>query len=310
MFEHPGGGHRSLEMEPWDFAAVYFDSIDHFSHAFMDYHPPRREGIPEKDYEIYKDVVEGGYRFHDMMLGVLMGLAGPETAVIIVSDHGFHSDHLRPRYIPTEPAGPAVQHRQYGIVAMRGPGIRQDERVYGASLLDICPTVLTLLGLPVGRDMDGKPLVGAFLEPPRIETIASWDDVPGEDGRHPPGMRIDPIEAQEAINQLVVLGYIEKPEENREKAVAQAVSEWNYNLRGRTWTPVSTRTPLPCWRTSWRNRPTSTALASNWFSVTRQSAGWPKRGGCWRSFSRGKRKTPLRRGEVAGLQPAAPGQEA
>ncbi len=219
-----------LDMEPWDFAAVYYDSIDHFSHAFMHYHPPRREGVPEEDYEIYKDVVEGGYRFHDMMLGVLMGLAGPETAVMIVSDHGFHSDHLRPRYIPAEPAGPAVQHRQYGVVAMRGPGIRQDERVYGANLLDICPTILTLLGLPVGRDMDGKPLVGAFLEPPRIETIASWDDVPGEDGRHSPGMRIDPIEAQEAINQLVALGYIEKPEDNREKAVAQAVSEWNYNL--------------------------------------------------------------------------------
>ena len=54
--------------------------------------------------------------------------------------------------------------------------------------------------------------------------------MPGEDGRHPPGTRIDPVEAQEAINQLVALGYIEKPEDNREKAVAQAVSEWNYNL--------------------------------------------------------------------------------
>ena len=38
-----------MQMEPWDFTAVYFDSIDHFSHAFMHYYPPRREGIPEKD---------------------------------------------------------------------------------------------------------------------------------------------------------------------------------------------------------------------------------------------------------------------
>ena len=219
-----------MQMEPWDFMAVYFDSIDHFSHAFMHYHPPRRDEMPEKDFEIYQGVVEGGYRFHDMMLGVLLRLAGPETAVILLSDHGFHSDHLRPRNIPREPAGPAVQHRHYGIVAMRGPGIRKDERIYGASLLDICPTILTLFGLPVGQDMDGKPLVSAFEEPPRIETIPSWDEVPGEDGRHPPGMQIDPVEAQQAINQLVALGYIEKPDENREKAIAQTVCELNYNL--------------------------------------------------------------------------------
>lgn len=219
-----------MMMEPWDFMAVYFDSIDHFSHSFMQYHPPRREDVSEKDFEIYQGVVEAGYRFHDMMLGVLLRLAGPETAVILLSDHGFHSDHLRPRFVPHEPAGPAVQHRQYGILAMRGPGIRRDERIYGANLLDICPTVLAMLGLPVGQDMDGKPLAGAFVEPLSVHTIPSWDAVPGDDGRHSSETQIDPIEAQQAIDQLVALGYIEKPSEDREKAVSQTVRELNYNL--------------------------------------------------------------------------------
>ena len=39
------------------------------------------------------------YRFHDMMLETLLTLAGPEATVILVSDHGFHSDHLRPKRI-------------------------------------------------------------------------------------------------------------------------------------------------------------------------------------------------------------------
>ena len=30
-----------MESEPWDFTAVYYDGIDHFSHAFMAYHPPK-----------------------------------------------------------------------------------------------------------------------------------------------------------------------------------------------------------------------------------------------------------------------------
>ena len=61
-----------LQNEPWDFLAVYYNGIDHFCHGFMHYHPPRMEGIPEERYEIYKDVVNGAYRFHDMMLETLL----------------------------------------------------------------------------------------------------------------------------------------------------------------------------------------------------------------------------------------------
>jgi predicted AlkP superfamily phosphohydrolase/phosphomutase/tetratricopeptide (TPR) repeat protein len=215
---------------PWDFMAVYYDAIDHFSHAFMRYHPPRQEGVAERDFELYQHVVEGGYRFQDMMLGALLRIVDPQTTVILVSDHGFHPDHLRPRNVPREPAGPAVQHRHYGILVMKGPGIKRDERVYGASLLDVCPTILAMLGMPIGEDMDGKPLVTAFEHSPVITTIASWDAVPGNDGRHPPDRCLDPVEASEAIKQLVALGYIEEPPEDRQKAVAQTVCELDYNL--------------------------------------------------------------------------------
>ena len=36
-----------LQNEPWDFLGVYYNGIDHFSHGFMHFHPPRMEGIPE-----------------------------------------------------------------------------------------------------------------------------------------------------------------------------------------------------------------------------------------------------------------------
>ena len=50
---------------------------------------------------------------------------------------------------------------------MAGPGIKHDERIYGANLLNVAPTVLTLLGLPVGEDMAGPPLLQAFETPAR-----------------------------------------------------------------------------------------------------------------------------------------------
>jgi predicted AlkP superfamily phosphohydrolase/phosphomutase/tetratricopeptide (TPR) repeat protein len=216
--------------EPWDFAAVYFDAIDHFSHAFMRYHPPRQPHIPEKDYDIYKEVVQSGYIFHDKMLGRLIEAAEKDCTILLVSDHGFQSDHLRPRHVPLEPAGPAAQHRPYGIFVMKGPGIKKDETVFGAGLLDVCPTILTLFGLPVGQDMDGRPLVNAFDRDIEISAIESWDLVPGEAGMHPPEKRMDPVEAQEGLNQLVALGYIEPPDADRTKAAAQTVRELEYNL--------------------------------------------------------------------------------
>lgn len=219
-----------LKNEPWDFMAVYYNGIDHFCHGFMHYHPPRMEGIPEDRYEIYKEVVNGAYRFHDMMLETLLELAGPDATVLLVSDHGFHSDHLRPRGIPAEPAGPAIQHRPFGIICMKGPHVQQDERIYGATLLDVTPTILTLFGLPVGADMDGRVLVQAFEEAPEVARIPSWEQEAGECGMHPADLRMDPAAAQAVLQQFVALGYIQPPSEDQSKAVASAVREANYNL--------------------------------------------------------------------------------
>jgi predicted AlkP superfamily phosphohydrolase/phosphomutase/tetratricopeptide (TPR) repeat protein len=219
-----------LQNQPWDFMAVYYNAIDHLCHGFMHFHPPRMEGIPEDQFEIYKDVVNGAYRFHDMMLQTLVELAGPETTVILVSDHGFHSDHLRPRGIPIEPAGPAVQHRNFGIVAIRGAHIKQDERIYGATLLDITPTILTLFGLPVGADMDGRVLVQSFEESPEINRIPSWEQEAGDCGMHPADLRVDPVAAHAVLQRFVALGYVQPPGEDQAKAVEMAVREQQYNL--------------------------------------------------------------------------------
>jgi tetratricopeptide (TPR) repeat protein len=219
-----------LEHEPWDFAAVYYEAIDHVCHAFMQYHPPRMPHIDERLYERYKGVVTGIYRFHDMMLQRLLDLAGDETTVIICSDHGFLNDHLRPVETPEKPVGPEAWHRYHGMFAIRGPGIRRDERIYGATVLDITPTILTLFGLPVAADMDGKVLVNCFEKPPLVHRIESWDAVPGEAGRHPADLQVDPYEQHAALQQLVELGYIDAPGDQPQKAMKMAVTEAKFNL--------------------------------------------------------------------------------
>ncbi len=222
-----------MENEPWDFMAVYYDMIDTAGHVFMPYFPPRMDHIPERDFELYRGVVERIYVFHDQMLARLLELAGEETTIIVVSDHGFYSDHRRPRWIPRgnmPEAMAANWHRPLGVVCISGPAIKQDERIHGATLLDVAPTVLSLLGLPTGADMDGRPLVQALKDPLPIETIESWDKMPGESGMHPAEMRIDPVSAQATIDHLVALGYIEAEAADPQSAARVAMEEADFNL--------------------------------------------------------------------------------
>jgi predicted AlkP superfamily phosphohydrolase/phosphomutase/tetratricopeptide (TPR) repeat protein len=219
-----------LATQPWDFAGIYYSGIDHFGHGFMRYHPPQLPSVKDEDFAIYQYVIANGYRYHDAMLGALLGYADEHTTVILMSDHGFHPDHLRPGYIPAEPAGPAIEHRHFGIVCMKGPSLRANEQLFGASLLDICPTILTLFGLPPGKDMDGKVLLTAFKEPSPVEAIESWDKVSGDAGTHPPETRLDPVASAEAFKQLVELGYVAPPGPNEKENVDECVRELKYNL--------------------------------------------------------------------------------
>ena len=79
-----------------------------------------------------------------------------------------------------------MDHRRFGILALRGPGIQPGAEAMGASLLDICPTLLHLCGLPVGADMDGKVLVNLLAGAAPVRTVPSWDSVEGEAGMHRP----------------------------------------------------------------------------------------------------------------------------
>jgi hypothetical protein len=55
-------------------------------------------------------------------------------------------------------------HQPEGVIIMAGPGIKQVHMLWEAHLADITPTMLTLLGVPAGRDMDGQVLVEAIDE--------------------------------------------------------------------------------------------------------------------------------------------------
>ncbi len=216
------------ENEPWDFMAVYHDAIDHFCHLCMRFHPPQMQGVSDEAFKNFKYVVESGYRLQDMMLERTLSMLDDDTAVIIVSDHGFHSDHLRPGKLVKELAAPAKEHNPYGIFCMKGPGIKKSGEIFGASVIDITPTILAYYGLKVGEDMEGKVLTQVFEEEPTIEYIPSWERISGDTGQHRQTDIEDTWESAAAMKQLVELGYIEEIGEDVESKMDELRLESQY----------------------------------------------------------------------------------
>ncbi len=222
-----------LAAEDWDFAAVYYETLDRVGHDFMSYRPPLMAGVDPADMARYGGVVDAMYAFHDAMLGALLEIAGPETQVILLSDHGFQSGPARPPWSP--PAGLGIAesgadwHRPLGVLAMHGPGIAAGVRLHGATLLDILPTVLHCFRLRAAQDLPGAVLQRAFTGAPYL-----LPRLPITPPTHPTRTTADSIapvlERATALRQLVDLGYLAASSLTGAQAAVQAVQEAQFNL--------------------------------------------------------------------------------
>lgn len=220
----------AMENTEWDFTAVYYDLIDHFCHAFMRFYPPKLPPVQENIYEIFKHAIDGAYMFQDMMLERTLKLAGDDALVIVMSDHGYVSGNERVLVPPDIHAAPALEHREFGMFVMSGPGVKKHDVCYGTSLLDIAPTILNYFGLPIGRDMDGRALQDPFEHPTKPKMIDSWENEPGDFGEHTEAKSGDPFNEQAAMEQLIELGYIDRPDADIEKAIKATKSDLKFNL--------------------------------------------------------------------------------
>ena len=167
----------------WDLHAVYFNALDPLQHLSV----------------AYPELVEPAYRFHDMLLEALLDQAGESVHVCVVSDHGFKASSELQEKSPH----PAQDHAPYGVIVAAGPQWEGPQRLYGASVLDIAPTVCSVLGVP-WVDCSGVPLNELWKSgtAPVVQKIESI----------PPIWKSDTSLAQnenQSWERLVSMGYLE-----------------------------------------------------------------------------------------------------
>ncbi len=203
-----------LAARRFDLTAVYFEGIDMMGHRFQHCMPPRLAICPPEDFARFRDAVTGFYVRQDALIGEVLTAAGPEATVMVVSDHGFKSGAGRPtEVLPFTTQQPVEWHHEEGIFILSGPAARAGERLPApATLFDIAPTLLYLVGLPVAEDMPGRVLLEAidpaFTRSHPARSVPSYEPL----GSRPEVVTATGPGAEEAERDLLAslraLGYI------------------------------------------------------------------------------------------------------
>lgn len=218
----------------WDSTFVFFDAIDTMGHLFMQYRAPKMNHVSAKELNWFGGVMDEVYKWHDESLGRLLAVAGDDVNVIIVSDHGFHSDSLRPNMDKLPPERrmelESSWHREFGVIIASGNAFSKGVQLAPCSILDITPTCLSLMGVAFPKDMDGRVLREVMANQEPVQTIASWDAIDGDHGLHPDDMRNDPIETSASIKQLMDLGYLAALPDSTREQIDLVERESTFNL--------------------------------------------------------------------------------
>jgi hypothetical protein len=190
---------RALAPRKPDLFLVYTNFVDAVEHKFWRWYEPAR--FPEataEDVADFGDTIPRAYAWVDEEVGKILARAGDDAVVLVLSDHGHHA--ARPGGVFSGDHNDAPP----GILIAAGPGIPQGATLANATLVDIAPTVLTLLGLPAAADMPGRVLRELMPGHREGERVPSYRDIPRGARAAPAAGALDPAVRE----RLRSLGYL------------------------------------------------------------------------------------------------------
>jgi len=213
----------SLANVDWERTKVY--SQGNYGQLYVNLKGREPYGIvkPGADYErVREELVEGLHRLGDPESG------GKVVAQVFRREDLYSGPHLErapdvcfllregykalgtldfTSHRVMEPVfGNSGDHRMTGFIAMRGPAVKNRAELSGARIIDVTPTILYLMGIPIPKDMDGRVLVEALKEEYVMANEIRYTEATSEAEALEPAY--SPEENEEIKERLKGMGYM------------------------------------------------------------------------------------------------------
>ena len=213
---------KFLSFDDVDWSRTRAYSIGHVGQLYVNLKGREPEGIVEPGAE-YESV-------RQQVVDALQELRHPETGQPMVDQvipgdqvvHGPYADRspdlhvvldgyraiafplfaTDSRIVTRQIRGDSGCHRLHGIFVSRGPEVEEGKTIKGAHILDLAPTILHLMGLPVPDDMDGRVLTEALSTSRPVEHRPASPDGGGA------AAGLSAEETTEVEDRLRALGYL------------------------------------------------------------------------------------------------------
>jgi len=169
---------------PAQVTAVRYQSLDAIGHYYLRYATPSAFGdVTDDERRRLGPVLEAHYALIDAAIGRAMATLGPEDLLLVVSGYGMEPLGLGKRLIERMVGDPELsgthENGPDGFLIAYGASVARNRNLPRGSVVDLVPTMLYFMGLPIGRDMDGFARTdlfqAAFSEAHAITFIPTYD---------------------------------------------------------------------------------------------------------------------------------------
>jgi predicted AlkP superfamily phosphohydrolase/phosphomutase len=165
----------------------------------------RRELLGLRDEQNGKKIVRKVFKREEIYSGPFIE-ESPDLLFTLEDYRYFVSSRIRRGVFGKEKRGLGT-HRPNGLLFIRGKGVSNGKEILGSRIIDVAPTILYLLGLPIPKGFDGRVLTEA-LEPDVLKAYPiKKEDISLEvEGTE---FKMTKTEEEEVRKSLRGLGYVE-----------------------------------------------------------------------------------------------------
>jgi predicted AlkP superfamily phosphohydrolase/phosphomutase len=151
---------------PVHLEAIRYQGLDTAGHYYLRYAQPRGFGdVSDRDRQQFGPVLDRAYAAIDGEIGAAIERQSPGDLLLVVSGFGMQLispvKSLAARVLRDPDVSGTHEHAPDGFVLAYGTAVAAGRKPRG-SIVDVTPTILYFLGVPIGRDMDGYARADLF----------------------------------------------------------------------------------------------------------------------------------------------------